>query len=228
MTRTIIGLPTATFLLISAAGTIGCVEAVRAEVTGNIGVVSNYFFRGFSETDGGAAVQGGLDFETDGGIYLGTWASNVDFGDGTTYELDLYLGFAGELGNGLGYDVGYNQYLYPDAPGSSSFGEVYGELSFGLFSGGLAYPIHDSSDSALETGDLYFHAAIEFALVDDYSLGFLVGRTAFDDAEAESYTHFTATLGKETAALGAFSLNMEYEDTFDKDLKAWVGWSLAF
>ncbi|TVS10214.1 MAG: hypothetical protein EA419_11245 [Wenzhouxiangella sp.] len=213
-----------------AVGTLALapVDHARAEVSANVGVVSNYFFRGFSETDGGAAVQGGLDWESPAGFYVGTWASNVDFGDSTTYELDLYLGFADELDNGLGYDIGYLYYAYPDAPDSADFGEIYGELSFNLFSVGAAYVINDSSDSALETGDMYFYAGVDFDLTNEFSLGFLVGRTAFDDSDAEDYTHFTASLGKDAGAMGAFSFNLEYEDTFDKDLKAWVGWGLDF
>ncbi len=218
-------LTTAAVLIVIGA-TVGVTVPAQAELTANFGVVSNYFYRGLSETDGDAAVQGGLDFEADSGIYAGTWVSNVDFGDGTSYELDVYLGFANELDSGLGYDFGYIYYAYPDAPGSADFGEVYGELSFGLFSGGLAYTLHDNTDSALETGDLYFHAGVELPLSDNYNLGFLLGRTAFDDAD--DYTHFTASLGKETTSLGAFTFNLEYEDTFDEDLKAWVGWLIEF
>ncbi|MGY6555113.1 MAG: TorF family putative porin [Wenzhouxiangella sp.] len=215
-------------LLLLGAFHPGLTDQARAELSANIGVVSNYYFRGFSETDGGPAVQGGLDWEAASGFYVGTWASNVDFGDSTSYELDLYLGFANELDNGLGYDFGYLYYAYPDAPESAGFGEIYGELSFGLFSIGAAYVVNDSSDSALETGDLYYHAGIDLPLANEFSLGFLVGRTAFDDSAAENYTHFVASLGKATEALGAFSFNLEYEDTFDKDLKAWVGWTLSF
>lgn len=215
-------------LLAASALSLGAAGEARAEVSANVGVVSNYFFRGFSETDGGAAVQGGLDWESPTGFYVGTWASNVDFGDGTSYELDLYLGFANELDNGLSYDFGYLYYAYPDAPGSADFGEIYGEFSFGLFSIGAAYVVNDSSDSALETGDLYYYAGVDFPLVNEFSLGFLVGRTAFDDSDAENYTHFTASLGKDTGTLGEFSFNLEYEDTFDKDVKAWVGWTLSF
>jgi len=53
-----------------------------------------------------AAVQGGLDYEHASGFYAGGWGSNVDFGDGTSYELDLYAGFSGSVEE-LGYDVGY-------------------------------------------------------------------------------------------------------------------------
>ena len=203
-------------------------QPAQAEVSANIGVVSSYFFRGFSESDGGAAVQGGLDYEADNGFYVGTWASNVDFGDATSYELDLYLGFGGELLETVGYDIGYIYYAYPDAPGSADFGEIYGELSFGLFSVGAAYVVNDSGESALVNDDLYYYAGVDFELSDDYGLGFLVGRTAFDDSAAENYTHFTGSLSKGTDAMGDFSFNLEYEDTFDEDLKAWVGWSLGF
>lgn len=214
----------------AAAGVLALAstQPARAEVSANIGVVSNYFFRGFSESDGGAAVQGGLDYEADSGFYVGTWASNVDFGDETSYELDLYLGFANEFANGVGYDVGYLYYAYPDAPGSADFGEIYGELSFGIFSVGAAYVVNDSSDSALSNDDLYYYAGLGYDLVNDYSLGFLVGRTAFDDSERENYTHFTGSLAKATEAMGEFSFNLEYEDTFNEDLKAWVGWTLGF
>lgn len=214
-------------VLAASALTLAITTQARAELSANIGVASNYYFRGFSETDGGAAVQGGLDWESPTGFYVGTWASNVEFGNGTSYELDLYLGFANELDNGLGYDFGYLYYAYPDAPGSADFGEIYGALSFNLFSIGAAYVVNDSSDSVLVTGDLYYYAGIELPLANEFGLGFLVGRTAFDDSDAENYTHFVASLGKDSS-FGAFSFNLEYEDSFDKDVKAWVGWTLEF
>lgn len=213
-----------------AAGALAMLapQPAQAEVSANIGVVSNYFFRGFSETDGGAAVQGGLDYEAESGFYAGTWASNVDFGDETSYELDLYLGFGGDLAEGVGYDVGYIYYAYPDAPGSADFGEIYGELSFSLFAVGAAYTVNDSSASVLVTGDIYYYASAGFDLTQDYSLGLLVGRSAFDDSAADDFTHYQASLAKATEALGEFSFNLEYGNTRNDDLKAWVGWSLGF
>ncbi len=50
-------------------------------ISANIGVVSNYMWRGVTQTQDGAAVQGGLDFTHSSGFYAGTWASNVDFND---------------------------------------------------------------------------------------------------------------------------------------------------
>ena len=88
--------------------------------------------------------------------------------------------------------------------------------------------VNDSRDSALVTGDLYYYTGLELPLANEFSLGFLIGRTAFDDSAADNYTHFTASLAKETTPVGAFSFNLEYENPFDRDLKAWVGWSIRF
>ena len=84
---------------------------VSADVSSNVSASSNYLFRGVTQTDGAAAVQGGLDYEHASGFYAGGWGSNVDFGDGSSYELDLYAGFSGSVEE-LGYDVGYIYWVY--------------------------------------------------------------------------------------------------------------------
>ena len=61
-----------------------------AEVYANVAASSNYFWRGITQTQDGAAVSGGIDYSNDSGFYAGTWVSNVDFGSKTSYELDLY------------------------------------------------------------------------------------------------------------------------------------------
>lgn len=227
----------AAVLTVGSTGGVAFTSTAAAELSVNIGAVSNYYFRGFSESDDGAAIQGGIDYEHASGFYAGTWVSNVDFGDETSYELDLYAGFADEFDSGFGYDVGYIYYAYPDARDatgslSADFGEIYGEVSFdtgvvGLY-GGMAYVVHDSDDSALEDDDMYFYAGLDVPFMDVYSAGFLVGRTSFDDSSLENYTHYTASLTRDAGDWGEFSFNLEYEDEFDKDVGAWVGWSKTF
>ena len=51
----------------------------QAELSANIGVASNYYFRGITQTDDGAAVSGGIDYNHESGFYVGTWMSNIDF-----------------------------------------------------------------------------------------------------------------------------------------------------
>ena len=67
------------------------------DLSANLGVYSDYRFRGISQTDEGPALQGSLDWSHDSGVYLGTWASNVDFADADV-EVDLYGGYAFDYG----------------------------------------------------------------------------------------------------------------------------------
>ncbi|WP_018935926.1 TorF family putative porin [Thioalkalivibrio sp. ALJ24] len=246
-------------LAVGSTGGVVFTSTAAAEFSANISIVSDYELRGGSETDGGAAIQGGFDWEHASGFYLGTWASNVDFGsetvreegevftvtDDTTYELDLYLGFADSFDNGLGYDVGYVYYAYPDASVtvtdedgestssslSADFGEIYGSMSFDLdviaFYGGLNYVVTDSSDSALETDDIYFYGGLDVPFAEVYSAGFMVGRQTYD-GDTDDYTHYSASLARDAGEFGEFSLNLAYKDEDDEDLRTWVGWSKSF
>lgn len=103
-----------------AALTVGLCAAAPAsaqsdlQVAANVGVVSDYVFRGFSQTGEDPALQAGVDL-TSGGFYAGAWASNVDFGDGTDAEIDVYGGYRTEAA-GFAMDFGVVGYLYAGAP----------------------------------------------------------------------------------------------------------------
>ena len=71
-----------------AVSMLSAVSATAAEVSGNIALTSDYFFRGIDQA-GGPAISGGFDASFENGAYLGTWASSVDFGGGV--ELDYYV-----------------------------------------------------------------------------------------------------------------------------------------
>jgi uncharacterized protein (TIGR02001 family) len=88
--------------------------------TGNVALANDYVFRGVSQTLNNATVQGGFDWDSGMGIYLGTWASNVDFGAGDGgLELDLYGGYKGTIGESFTYDIGAIGYLYPGTVGAN-------------------------------------------------------------------------------------------------------------
>jgi len=85
-------------------------------ISGNFGLVSDYRFRGVTQTFEKPAIQGGFDFTHKSGAYLGTWASNVGnwANYGGSMEIDFYGGFRGTLPAGeIGFDVGYITYMYP-------------------------------------------------------------------------------------------------------------------
>jgi uncharacterized protein (TIGR02001 family) len=123
----------------------------------NVGLFSDYLFRGVSQTNGDPAVQGGFDLGYEAGpvnLYAGTWASNVSWlTDSGAYtsssmEWDFYGGVNGKFGKSdIGYDVGLLYYYYPGtkAPGavSANTTEIYGALSWKWLSAKYSYSLSD-------------------------------------------------------------------------------------
>lgn len=97
-------------------------EIPAITITPNIGIVSDYLFRGISQNNKQAALQGGIDVAFKEGFYVGTWASQVSKWtvgpNGNGYELDLYGGYKTEV-SGVGVDVGAIAYNYPGSKSGS-------------------------------------------------------------------------------------------------------------
>ncbi len=102
-----------------------------AEFESNVALSNDYVWRGMTQTSEEAAISGGFDIAGDNGLYFGTWASNVEFGDNAATELDWYAGYASEFENGMTYDVGYLSYTYPGED-SLDFEEIYLGLGYGM------------------------------------------------------------------------------------------------
>ena len=122
-------------LLAATTGT-----AVGGNVSATVGLVSDYDFRGISQTLNDPAFQAGLTYTSDTGLYYGLWGSNVDFTssdndpgypldiDKPSTEMDVFVGFSGE--KVVGYDVGIIYYTYPNS-GELNYAEAYGSISKG-------------------------------------------------------------------------------------------------
>lgn len=122
----------------------------------NIGLFSQYIFRGLTQTGEEPALQGGVDYSHSSGFYAGVWGSNIswledgDYYDNSSLEVDIYGGFASEIGDtGIGYDVGVLQYLYPGDKKSgvkaAETTEIYGSLSYGWLSGKVSVVVSDGA-----------------------------------------------------------------------------------
>ncbi len=124
------------------SGNVHAQATPEHELSYNIGVVSDYRFRGVTQTDSKPALQGGIDYShTPSGFYAGTWASTItwidDAGGDGNIEIDLYAGKTGEFGNGVSYDFGGLGYIYPGndfkkigLSNANTF-ELYGKLGYG-------------------------------------------------------------------------------------------------
>lgn len=95
-------------------------------LTYNLGMYSDYIFRGNSFSNG-PALQGGIDWAHSSGFYLGTWFSNLDpdlFGQTTSQkgnhvETDFYAGYAHTFENGVGVNVLGNYFAYLEGRNST-------------------------------------------------------------------------------------------------------------
>jgi uncharacterized protein (TIGR02001 family) len=90
----------------------------------NVTGVSDYVFRGVSQTDEDPTLQVGFTYTSPVGLYAGVWGSGVDFGDGgPDAEVDYFIGYGVDITDSLNFDVMLNHYSYP---GSSDL--AYTEL----------------------------------------------------------------------------------------------------
>ena len=105
--------------------------APALKVSGSVALVSDYRFRGVSQSNNGFAIQGGMTLSHESGFYAGFWASNLagwgTFG-GPNLELDLIGGFKFPVGAGA-LDVGLTWYTYPGGASKTAFAEPYVKLS---------------------------------------------------------------------------------------------------
>ena len=169
--------------------------AMAVEVSGNIALGTEYFFRGIDQS-GGEAVSGGFDVGFDSGFYVGTWASSIDFSGGL--ELDYYAGFGGSISDSVSYDIGYLFYGYPQGPSSEEFEEFYGSISFSDATVGFAY----SDDYYASTGEsTYIYLDYGFDVSEDFSLDFHFGTMEADDPANEA-DDYSISLSTEAAGLG--------------------------
>lgn len=95
-------------------------SAAQAEVTANVGLLSEYHFRGIVQNST-ATANGGVDYSSDG-FYAGVWAADLEDG----LEIDLYGGYGFEFDNGLSLSAGLTTYIY-----TGDFDSGYDELNLG-------------------------------------------------------------------------------------------------
>jgi len=133
-------------VLISAAVAAACstpFAALAAEpeytISGNVGLFSDYRFRGYTQTDYNPALQGGIDYAHKSGFYLGNWNSNVNANvyNGASLEMDFYGGYKATFGE-FGLDVGTIYYYYP---GGTQYNPNFKPKNWEVYVGGSWGPL---------------------------------------------------------------------------------------
>lgn len=188
--------------------------------TGNVGIFSDYSFRGQSQTDGEAALQGGFDYAHASGVYVGTWLSNVDtnFLNGSNLEWDIYGGYSGSVGD-LGYNVGLLKYYYPGQFSGLNIDtlEAYAAVTYKWFGLKASYNLDNYFGVANSDGTVYWDASFNYELPAKIMLTAHYGWTRYAGAGngALDYNDWKLGISKE---FGGFNFGLAYTDTDTKVL----------
>lgn len=119
--------------LLLAATLLTMSTSASADWSSTITLASDYLFNGVSQTDESPAIQGSIDWSDKSGWYAGAWASNVDFGDDTNIEADVYLGYYTAINDAVNLDAGIAHYTYrgDDYSSDGNYSELYTKWNFG-------------------------------------------------------------------------------------------------
>lgn len=157
-------------------------------VTTNVGVYSQYIFRGLTQTDRRPALQGGFDYVHPSGFYAGVWGSNIswisDFNPGVSasVELDTYLGFKRSLSDDWIIDVGFLRYNYPGnyrGVTKADTDELYGALSWKWITLKYSHSLGDTFGVPNTNNAYYADLTAAIPLPSDFTLTAHVGRQKY-------------------------------------------------
>lgn len=186
-------------------------------VGGGAWVLSEYVWRGVSQSDEDPAAQFELYVEHETGLVAGLWATTIDFtapgeeDDGIDYELDPYVGWVGEFGGGVSWELLFTRVMYPGSrPG---FDYDYDEVSLAVgfldhYEAGVAY-----SNDIFNLGGhgTYYHVLGEWDLGDSgFALRAGAGHYDLDSAAGDSYSDVIVGFGR---SWGAATAELQYTDT---------------
>lgn len=178
--------------------------APASPFTANVGLVSDYVWRGISQTSHNPAIQGGFDYAHSSGFYAGLWGSNVSWivDTGTTtggtgsagLELDTYFGFKNSFAEDFSYDVGFIRYNYPGSytPAAgfakADTDEIYGALGYKWITAKYSYGLGKFLTVPGAKGTNYFDLTATYPIADSgFTVSAHVGKQTYKGTTAAGY-----------------------------------------
>lgn len=193
------------------------------ELSFNLAGVSDYRYRGISQTRLNPALQGGADYVNNPtGLYASAWASTIswtkDSGGSGGVELDLSAGKRGQLGSGIGYDMGLLVYVYADnglkdvtGLADANTQELYGQLSYGPAYIKYAQTVSNLFGIANSKNSGYLDLGANIELAQGWTANLHAGYQNVKNNDASSYTDWkvgvTRDFGIVTGALAVIGTN---------------------
>jgi len=240
-------------LLIAVLGTFGsqvtyaadaapaAAEAPAYTLSYNVGLYSQYIFRGLTQTQNKPALQGGVDFTHSTGFYLGSWGSNVSwledggYKSSSSLEIDLYGGYRGAVKD-VSYDLGLLQYVYPGntLPGkvNAETTEIYGSLAYKWVTAKLSIAVSDKVFANTNaSGTYYADITANYPLTDTITATAHVGRQEYSGSANSVYSYTDWKLGLAKLFANGVTIGGYYTDTNAKAAGygngAYVGGNIA-
>jgi len=215
-------------------------------LTANVGIVSQYIYRGLTQSSSNPAIQGGFDFSHKSGFYLGTWGSSISWvsdnyekggltADGSApaagMEWDFYGGYKNSVGD-IGYDVGVLQYYYPGDYPSLNPGvkkpdttEIYGALSYKWLTGKASYVVSNGLFGVDDAqGSYYLDLSANYPIADTWTINAHIGYQKYEGTAVAGgpsndslYTYTDWKLGITKDLGSGWSAMAFYSDTDAED-----------
>lgn len=195
--------------------------------TANVGLVTNYLYRGISQSGAKPAIQGGFDYAHASGFYAGVWGSSIswisDLGLATNagLELDTYFGFKNSFATDFTYDVGFLRYNYPTGTyvnpipantAKADTDEIYGALGYKWLTAKYSYSLGDTFSVSQAKGTSYLELNASYTIPDtSVTLGAHYGKQSYKGTSANNLV-----------AAGADPTYSDYKLSVAKDISGYV------
>jgi uncharacterized protein (TIGR02001 family) len=244
---TLSGMPALAGAEEAAAPAAAAEPASPHTVSYNLGLYSQYIFRGLTQTGEELALQGGVDYSHASGFYAGAWASNVSWLEDSgnfnesSLELDLYGGYRGTFGKSdFGYDIGALLYYYPGdktAAGRAATGfddpetlELYGALTWKWIQAKVSWVVTDDAWGTADGQGTYYAELNANVPIGETGItaNLHVGRQEFDGNSPgvdndDLYSYTDWKIGATKSFSNGVNVGAFYSDTNTKD----AGWTYA-
>ena len=207
------------------SGAVFAQAAPATTLTYNAGVVTDYRYRGITQSRNEAAVQGGVDYAHKSGFYVGAWASTIkwiadySYSGGTktgtdtsgNLELDVYGGYKFDLTKDVTMDVGYLRYQYlgnnleatrtnvnASSYNNANTNEIYTAITMGPITAKYSYSMGDLFGYIDSKGSGYLDLSANFEVIPTWTVTPHFGRqTVTAAAYNASYNDMSLTVTKD-------------------------------
>ncbi len=192
-------------------------ELLNGKFTGSVGGVSDYKFRGISQTSEAPAIQGNIDFVHNSGVKVGVWGSNVDFGgtSDASLETDIYTSYTHSF-NKLTTEAGLIYFAYQGAKSINNYNytEVYGSAGYDFGMVEVTASLNYSPDFFAASGVAYYPKFyIKAPLPKGFAVDVSVGRQYIDNNSRYGVPDYTDWSVGVSYAIEDFTIKVQYVGT---------------